>query len=50
MISELRAVLAAIEAGGPVGPMWDAVLAALDDVAGASGAPDKKRRAFWKRS
>jgi Ca-activated chloride channel family protein len=50
VVSELTALVAAIEAGGAVGPMWDAVLAALDDVAGASGSPDKRRRAFWKRS
>jgi Ca-activated chloride channel family protein len=50
VVSELTALVAAIEAGGAVGPMWDAVLAALDDVAGAIGSPDKRRRAFWKRS
>jgi hypothetical protein len=48
-VSELTAVVAAIEAGGAVSPMWDAVLAALDDFAGDSGS-QKKRRAFWKRS
>ena len=50
VVSELTALVAAIEAGGAVGPMWDAVLAALDDFAGASSASDRKRRAFWKRS
>jgi Ca-activated chloride channel family protein len=49
-VSELTAVVAAIEAGGAADPMWDAVLEALDDFAGATGSPDRKRRAFWKRS
>jgi hypothetical protein len=48
-VSELTALVAAIEAGGPVGPMWDASLHALDDFAGRSAAPNTKRRAFWKR-
>jgi Ca-activated chloride channel homolog len=48
-VSELTALVAAIEAGGDVVPMWDAALHALEDFAGDSGS-QKKRRLFWKRS
>jgi Ca-activated chloride channel homolog len=48
-VSELTALVAAIEAGGAVGQVWDAVLQALDDFA-HSGESWKKRRSFWKRS
>ncbi len=47
--SELTALVAAIEASGAVAPAWDATLQALDDFSGDTGAPEKKRRAFWKR-
>jgi hypothetical protein len=48
-VSELTALVAAIEAGGPVGPMLDATLHALDDFAGHNAAPDTRHRALWKR-
>ena len=48
-VSELTALVAAIEAGGATAPMWDAVLQALDDFVDDAGSPDTRRRAFWKR-
>jgi Ca-activated chloride channel family protein len=47
--SSLRALVIAVQAGGPVGPVWDEALRVLDDFAAGTGYQEKNRRAFWKR-